>query len=88
MNRKLDDILVFGLADHPYGHPPYENNNDEGAICRIIGGFGCGVGVLFYGEFAAVGGAGDAAGAAVSYRCMGSFARSYALRLDIAARGR
>lgn len=33
------------------------------------------------------GGAGDAAGAAVSYRCLGGAARPYALRLDFAAGG-
>lgn len=62
---------------------------------------GAGWDVLFYGEFTgaaagyvgtacgctAVGGAGDASGVAVSYRCVGGFAGLYALRLDIAVRG-
>lgn len=62
---------------------------------------GAGRDVFFYGEFAgaaigyfgaacgcvACGGAGDAARAAVSYRCLGGVARPYALRLDIAAGG-
>ncbi|WP_156797079.1 hypothetical protein [Nitrosomonas sp. Is79A3] len=47
MNRKWEDVLVFGLADHRDGHPPYESDNDEGGICRIIGGFGCRAGHTF-----------------------------------------
>lgn len=92
---------MFGLAGSTCGHPPYENNKEEGETCRVIGGFGCQVGRTFYDELAgaaagyvgtacgcaAVGGADDAVVAASSYRCMGGFAGSYALCLDIAARG-
>lgn len=91
-------FVVAFLADHPIGHPPYVlNQGGEDAGVSTVSG--AGRYVFFYGEFAgtavgfagsayrsvAGGGANDETGAAVSYRCLGGAAGSYALRLDVTA---